>query len=43
MMIYLLEMVMFHSYVKKPKGSSFQWPSQDPKLEVPIPYIRPIF
>ena len=23
--------------------SSFQWPFQDPKLEVPTPYIRPIF
>jgi hypothetical protein len=29
--------------INKTEPGLIQWPFQDPKLEVPIPYIRPIF
>ena len=31
------------SWVNHDISYSYQWPFQEPKLEVPIPYIRPIF
>ena len=39
MTIEIVDLPIENGYVSLPEGNQFQ----DPKMEVPIPYIRPIF